>query len=307
MEKVVSNDHHRPPGTLLRGAPRARPVVLDADHQAQAFFIGASLRRHTATKLQHRLEIRNDEAAAQEAVAGQDRSGAPLTFCTAPTRAPVRAWRPRRPGAASDMDSALEGTKFVVLALATSTGFYLYHLVDELFAKHGGQRLAERGASDARNRDMFGDFTASSLWPARVPFADQSIVVAASQYLSLHLDVHGHRRDVTGNSTTDAAAPDRRRWRAIDQQTLQLPGDSETTPLLMICAESGLAPFRGFVQERGVLVHQGGRKLAGCRGRDTVRLYAGPRRWTNGRRSGRSMCGRNQMNCDMQYYVSASI
>jgi cytochrome P450 / NADPH-cytochrome P450 reductase len=59
----------------------------------------------------------------------------------------------------------------------------------------------------------------------------------------------------------------------------RLPTDVEKTPLLMFCAGSGIAPFRGFVQERGVLIKEGGRELApallfvGCRSRTLDRLY----------------------------------
>lgn len=58
------------------------------------------------------------------------------------------------------------------------------------------------------------------------------------------------------------------------------PPDPETTPVVMVCAGSGLAPFRAFVQERAVLMREGGRTLApallfvGCRDPTTDRLYA---------------------------------
>ena len=59
----------------------------------------------------------------------------------------------------------------------------------------------------------------------------------------------------------------------------RLPTDPDTTPILMLCAGSGLAPFRGFLQERAVLIKEGGRKLApallfvGCRSSTGDRLY----------------------------------
>nr|GAT46740.1 predicted protein [Mycena chlorophos] len=59
----------------------------------------------------------------------------------------------------------------------------------------------------------------------------------------------------------------------------RLPADPEKTPLVTICAGSGIAPFRGFIQECAVLMQEGGRKLAkailfvGCRGRAIDRLY----------------------------------
>lgn len=39
------------------------------------------------------------------------------------------------------------------------------------------------------------------------------------------------------------------------------PADLENTPAIMFCAGTGLAPFRGFVQERAIQI-RGGRKLA---------------------------------------------
>lgn len=57
------------------------------------------------------------------------------------------------------------------------------------------------------------------------------------------------------------------------------PPDPEATPVVMVCAGSGLAPFRAFVQERAVLMREGGRKLApallfvGCRSPTTDCLY----------------------------------
>ncbi|KAK7912102.1 Bifunctional cytochrome P450 reductase [Apiospora marii] len=63
----------------------------------------------------------------------------------------------------------------------------------------------------------------------------------------------------------------------------RLPADPEATPIVMICAGSGIAPFRAFVQERAVLVRERGgadkAKLApavlfvGCRSAGADRLY----------------------------------
>ncbi|KAK4096180.1 cytochrome P450 [Parathielavia hyrcaniae] len=60
-----------------------------------------------------------------------------------------------------------------------------------------------------------------------------------------------------------------------------LPEDAENTPLICVAAGSGLAPFRGFVQERAALVaaSQGKKRLAtallffGCRGPEMDDLY----------------------------------
>ncbi|KAH8646639.1 fatty acid hydroxylase [Xylariales sp. PMI_506] len=61
----------------------------------------------------------------------------------------------------------------------------------------------------------------------------------------------------------------------------RLPVDPETTPVVMMCAGSGLAPFRGFVEERAVQIREGGRKLApallfvGCRRPEDARAMYG--------------------------------
>ena len=61
-------------------------------------------------------------------------------------------------------------------------------------------------------------------------------------------------------------------------QAFHLPTDYENTPVIMICAGTGVAPFRGFVQERAAQV-EAGRKLApallvvGCRSPDQDELY----------------------------------
>lgn len=58
----------------------------------------------------------------------------------------------------------------------------------------------------------------------------------------------------------------------------RLPLDVQATPVVMMCNGSGIAPFRGFVQERATLIAEGGKTLApavlfaGCRrpGRDQL-------------------------------------
>lgn len=58
----------------------------------------------------------------------------------------------------------------------------------------------------------------------------------------------------------------------------RLPLDMTATPVVMMCNGSGIAPFRGFVQERATLIAEGGKSLApavlfaGCRrpGRDQL-------------------------------------
>lgn len=61
-------------------------------------------------------------------------------------------------------------------------------------------------------------------------------------------------------------------------QSFHLPLDSPEIPIIMICAGSGIAPFRGFVQERSKQI-EGGRKLAkallfiGCQHPHKDRLF----------------------------------
>lgn len=62
-------------------------------------------------------------------------------------------------------------------------------------------------------------------------------------------------------------------------QAFHLPADPESTPVLMFCAGTGLAPFRSFIQERAAQIGAG-RKLApahlyfGCRDPEKDSLYA---------------------------------
>lgn len=81
------------------------------------------------------------------------------------------------------------------------------------------------------------------------------------------------------------------------------PTGSRSTPIIMIAAGTGLAPFRGFVQERVAQV-AAGRKLApallfhGCRARDEDAIHADElEEWENAgavealRAFSRSTCG----------------
>ena len=68
--------------------------------------------------------------------------------------------------------------------------------------------------------------------------------------------------------------------RPTAKKTFRLPLDDERTPVLMFCAGTGLAPFRGFVQQRAVQLRANPeRRLAkallfvGCRSSTTDRLY----------------------------------
>ena len=60
----------------------------------------------------------------------------------------------------------------------------------------------------------------------------------------------------------------------------RLPLQADKTPIMMFCAGTGLAPFRGFVQQRAELIIAGNATLApailfvGCRSATRDRLYA---------------------------------
>ncbi|KND90461.1 Bifunctional P450/NADPH-P450 reductase [Tolypocladium ophioglossoides CBS 100239] len=62
-------------------------------------------------------------------------------------------------------------------------------------------------------------------------------------------------------------------------KSFHLPGDAEKTPMVCVAAGSGIAPFRGFIQERAAMIGAG-RKVApallffGCRSPDQDDLYA---------------------------------
>lgn len=59
----------------------------------------------------------------------------------------------------------------------------------------------------------------------------------------------------------------------------RLPLDMQSTPVVMMCNGSGIAPFRGFCQERATLIAEGGKTLApavlfvGCRRPERDQLY----------------------------------
>lgn len=59
----------------------------------------------------------------------------------------------------------------------------------------------------------------------------------------------------------------------------RLPLDMQATPVVMMCNGSGIAPFRGFCQERATLIAEGGKTLApavlfvGCRRPERDQLY----------------------------------
>lgn len=68
--------------------------------------------------------------------------------------------------------------------------------------------------------------------------------------------------------------------RSSTNKYFRLPADPEKTPIVMLANGSGIAPFRGFVQERATLIREGGKTLApalllaGCRRAGRDQLYA---------------------------------
>jgi cytochrome P450/NADPH-cytochrome P450 reductase len=94
-----------------------------------------------------------------------------------------------------------------------------------------------------------------------------------------HMSGMGEYVGVASNYLSKLAAGDKLHV-AIrpSNQAFHLPTDDENTPIIMICAGTGVAPFRGFVQERAAQV-AAGRALApallviGCRSPDLDELY----------------------------------
>ncbi|KAH0600561.1 hypothetical protein MHUMG1_01559 [Metarhizium humberi] len=84
---------------------------------------------------------------------------------------------------------------------------------------------------------------------------------------------------VASNFLSSLTAGERLHVAVRPSQTFHLPSDAENTPLICIGAGSGLAPFRGFVQERAAMI-AAGRKVApallffGCRSPEQDDLYA---------------------------------
>ena len=94
-----------------------------------------------------------------------------------------------------------------------------------------------------------------------------------------HMSGMGEYVGVASNYLSKLAAGDKLHVAVRpSSQAFHLPTDYENTPVIMICAGTGVAPFRGFVQERAAQV-AAGRKLApailviGCRSPDLDELY----------------------------------
>ncbi|KAK2595921.1 hypothetical protein QQS21_006516 [Conoideocrella luteorostrata] len=112
------------------------------------------------------------------------------------------------------------------------------------------------------------------------PLADSSKLTLTYSVLEQPaLSGQGSHFGVASNFLSSLTAGERVHVAVRPSQAFHLPTDAENTPLICIAAGSGLAPFRGFIQERAAMV-AAGRKLApallffGCRSPDQDDLYA---------------------------------
>ncbi|KAG6038741.1 hypothetical protein E4U41_003768 [Claviceps citrina] len=112
------------------------------------------------------------------------------------------------------------------------------------------------------------------------PLADRSsLTLTYSVLRQAALSGHGPHHGVASNFLSSLTAGERLHVAVRPSQAFHLPPDAETTPIVCIAAGSGLAPFRGFVQERAAMM-AAGRAVApallffGCRAPDTDDLYA---------------------------------
>lgn len=86
------------------------------------------------------------------------------------------------------------------------------------------------------------------------------------------------RLGVASNYLARLQSGDKVKMAVIHSKQFRLPADP-VTPLVLVCAGSGVAPFRGFIQERALQI-QGGRSVGqallfiGCRRKGSDALYA---------------------------------
>ncbi|KAG6017145.1 hypothetical protein E4U43_002204 [Claviceps pusilla] len=112
------------------------------------------------------------------------------------------------------------------------------------------------------------------------PLADSSQLTLTYSVLKQRaLSGQGAHLGVASNFLSSLTAGESLHVAVRPSETFHLPADAENTPLICIAAGSGLAPFRGFMQERAAML-AAGRTLApallffGCRAPDTDDLYA---------------------------------
>ncbi|KAK6723455.1 hypothetical protein SNK04_002300 [Fusarium graminearum] len=113
------------------------------------------------------------------------------------------------------------------------------------------------------------------------PFADPSKLTLTYSLLDApSLSGQGRHVGVATNFLSQLIAGDKLHISVrASSAAFHLPSDPETTPIICVAAGTGLAPFRGFIQERAAML-AAGRKLApallffGCRDPENDDLYA---------------------------------
>ncbi|KAG5985077.1 hypothetical protein E4U55_001580 [Claviceps digitariae] len=112
------------------------------------------------------------------------------------------------------------------------------------------------------------------------PLVDPSRLTLTYSVLNQHaLSGQGSHIGVASNFLSSLTPGESLHVAVRPSDAFHLPSDAESTPLICIAAGSGLAPFRGFVQERAAMI-SAGRSLApallffGCRAPGTDDLYA---------------------------------
>ncbi|KAL7949857.1 cytochrome P450 [Trichoderma barbatum] len=112
------------------------------------------------------------------------------------------------------------------------------------------------------------------------PLADPSKLTLTYSVLEQPaLSGQGSHFGVATHFLASLAAGEKLHVAVRQSKAFHLPTDAENTPLIFIGTGSGLAPFRGFVQERAAMI-AAGRKIApallfyGCRSPDMDDLYA---------------------------------
>ncbi len=93
------------------------------------------------------------------------------------------------------------------------------------------------------------------------------------------LSGEGHHVGVATSFLSSLGSGDRLHVAVRSSTAFHLPTDAEKTPIICLAAGTGLAPFRGFIQERAAMIGAG-RNVApallffGCRSPDVDDLYA---------------------------------
>lgn len=112
------------------------------------------------------------------------------------------------------------------------------------------------------------------------PLADPTMVTLTYSVLDQPaISGHGQHVGVASNFLSSLREGQKLHVAVRPSNVFHLPPDAEKTPIICIAAGTGLAPFRGFIQERAAMI-AAGRLLApallffGCRSPDEDDLYA---------------------------------